>query len=348
MTISRLAVAAVFTLALGAVPSSAAKRKVTWLLAHENIDYFRDAADHFKKIVEEGTKGELEVSIVVAGRTEDGSPASPERDVASGKAEMGHSFADSVGGVDPRFLVFEAPYLMRDYRHMEGVIEGKPGAELLGGLRKQGLVGLALTYSGGASGVATTGRELRRPADLKGLKVGVYGDAVDTAWLERLGATPVPLRHALRRISPMARAGELDAVAVTWRNFEVEKLEHDFRTMNLVGSTYLVSVTYANEKFFESLPKEWRELIVKASAETARIERAKTIELNATAKRAMLAKGVRSVHLARDGRRAFEAALKPAYDAEIAPLVGRGLLDLVRSAKDGEPLFTSALEFASR
>jgi len=174
-------------------PAQAAKYQIKWLLAHNNLDYFQEAVDNFKKTVERGSNGEIEVVIQTAGDgSSSGGSGTPEiaAAVSSGKAEMGHSFTDVMSGIDKRFMVFDAPYLLRDYRHMEGVIEGPVGAELLEGLRAKNMVGLCLTYSGGASGVASSGRRIRGAEDLKGLRVGVYGHGVNNAWLKSLGVRP--------------------------------------------------------------------------------------------------------------------------------------------------------------
>ncbi len=328
-----------------ASPVHAAKYKINWLLAHNNLDYFREAADNFKNTVEKGSNGDIQVTFVTADRDSQfdiaGQPqTAPEiaAAVAQGKAEMGHSFTDVMGGLDRRFMAFDAPYLFRDYRHMEGVIEGPVGAEMLDGLRAQHMVGLALTYSGGASGVATMNREIRKPEDLKGLKVGVYGHAVNNAWLKSLGATPVMIEHRLGSIPAMARDGSLDAAVVTWRNYERSELYPALKHVNLMGSTYLVSVTFMNEKFYESLPEAYRALIKKASQETARIERAKTIQLNENGKRVVVGKGADAVYLSAANRSAFAQALLPAYKDSIDGLIGKDFIEKIRRTADGPAL----------
>lgn len=321
-----------------AVPLQAATYKIHWFLGHKNLDYFEEAARDFKKAVETGSNGNIAVDIVT--EAQDNPSQNPAQApqiaamVAKGEAEMGHSFVDVMGALDPRLYAFEAPYLFRGYRHMEGVFEGPLGSELLEGFRAHGIVGLSFTYSGGASGIATTDRELRRPEDLKGLKVGVFGDEVDTAWLTSLGATPVPIEHRLEDILPAAQAGALDAVVTTWRNFERQDLNTDFKYINLMNSTYLVSVTYINEKFFDSLPEEYRALITKASREAGRVERAKTIQLNENAKLKMLGKGVRAVYLTQENHNRFVKALRPAYQNSIERTIGKDLIERIRSTSD--------------
>jgi C4-dicarboxylate-binding protein DctP len=343
----------VFAAGLAVPPSAfAEKYRITWLLGHKNLDYFEEAAVSFKSAVEIGSHGDIRVDIVTKDEDKGAAlaPASPEIAalVAKGKAEMGHSFTDVMGSVDPRYYAFEAPYLFRGYRHMEGVIEGSVGEGMLAALRDRGIVGLSFTYSGGASGVATKDRPLRGPADLKGLKVGVYGDRVNETWLKALGASPVAVEHRLESIVPLSRDGALDAAVTTWRNFDQAKLQKGFRYFSLPGSTYLVSVTYINAKFYDGLPEKYRVLIRDASKEAARIERAKTIELNEDAKRQLLSRGVRPVALPEAGRTAFDAALRPAYEGPLAEILGKDLLENIRATPDGSIHPTMPTEFTVR
>lgn len=339
--------------ACAASDSHAAGYRIRWLVGHNNLDYFEEAAVNFKRDVEKGSGGEIQVDIVTEhARIGDSevkakSPEEIASAVASGEAQMGHSFADVMGPVDPRLHAFEVPFLMRNYRHMEGVIEGQVGPDLLDGLRSKGLVGLSFTYSGGACGVATLHRPLRRPEDFKGLKVGVYGDAVNAAWLTALGAVPVPIEHRLERIPLLLRSGELDAVVTTWRNLQLGSRVPDFKAVSMPGSTYLVSLTYVNEKFFASLPPKYQALLRDASREAGRIERAKTIELNERAKRQMIVKGVTPFNLDEAGRRRFVEALRPVYDGPIGKIVGKPLLEAIEKTPDA-PSSPEVPELASR
>lgn len=336
--------AAVFSFALLAnlaSPLYAATYKIKWFLGHKNLDYFEEAALNFKKTVETGSKGDISIDIVMQA-DDDPSRNSTQTPqiaamVAKGEIEMGHSFVDVMGSIDPRLYAFEAPYLFRGYRHMEGVFEGPIGLELLEGLRAHGLVGLSFTYSGGANGVATIDRQIRRPEDMQGLKIGVFGNEINAAWLRSLGATPVPIEHSLESILPAAKNDTLDAVVITWRNLAQQGINTDFRQMNLVNSTYLVSITYINEKFFSKLPEKYQTLISEASREAGRIERAKTIMLNQDAKLEMLGKGVRSVYLTQENLRRFVRRLQPAYTNSIEKIIGKDLLERIRSTNDSSP-----------
>ena len=312
----------------------APKYKVRWLIGHYNLDYFEEAARTFKASVEKGSNGDIQVEIVPAenpwGNTHGVEAPTIALKVAKGEGEMGHSFTNVMGELDHRLWAFDLPYLFTGYLHLEGVFEGPMGPELLAGLQNHNLVGLAFTYSGGAQGVATTDREIRGPEDMKGLKVGTFGSVVNNAWLTGLGAIPVTIQNQLTTIDPLTKDGAMDAAVLTWRRVHEAHLESSYKNVNIMNSTYLVSVTYINQKFLASLPKEYQALIKHSAESAARIERARTIELNETTKREMMGKGMRPVFLSDEGRLKFQKALEPVYERSLNGIVGKDLIEKLR------------------
>ena len=336
----RLALSLGILIAFAAPSHAKAKYKVQWLLGHPNLDYFEEAAAYFKSTVERDSHGDIQVEIVNAKNlwedTANGR-SGPEiaQAVAGGEAQMGHSFTDVMGQMDHDLLAFNLPYTFRDYRHLEGVFEGPLGQELLDGMRPHGLVGLAFTYSGGANGVATTDREIRTLEDFKGRKVGMFGDQVSQAWVKALGATPVSVHHREDGALSLTDDGGIDSMVTTWRRFERSNLQRRFKYFNMTGSSYLVSVTYVNAKFFDGLPPKYRRLLMETARTTSRIERFKTIELNEQAQREMAAKGVQPVYLTEANRQRFVEALKPVYERTLEAVVGKALIERIRKTPDG-------------
>jgi TRAP-type C4-dicarboxylate transport system substrate-binding protein len=346
-SLTKIAVVASFLFAClitpfaGSVTSAqAAKYKIRWLITHQTLDYFNAAALNFKKDVEQGSNGEISVEIETAALNDKSQAevaAQIAGQVASGEAQMGHTFTNILGELDHRMWAFDLPYLIEGYGHQEAVFEGPLGPELLEGLRERGMVGLTFTYSGGAQGIATTEREIRNPQDLKGLKVGVFGNAVDNAWLSRLGATPVSLGHNLGQILPKTKDGTIDAVVVTWRRLHEARLHEKYKFVSMMNATHLTSISYINEKFLASLPQEYRTLIKESAVKAGRIERANTIALNETSKREMMSKGVRPVYLSDEGRQKFKQALKPVYKETLVGLVGESLIKRISKADPQHP-----------
>lgn len=88
--------------------------------------------------------------------------------------------------------VLTLPYLFRGPEHMWRVLDGEIGAELLGSLQANGLVGLAW-YDAGARSFYNRQRPVRRLEDLKGLKIRVQKSEIMREMVEALGASPVSL-----------------------------------------------------------------------------------------------------------------------------------------------------------
>jgi len=98
-------------------------------------------------------------------------------------------------------------------RHLEQVFQGPIGDELLGDLNAHRLEGLTFTYSGGAHILSSRGRGIRKPEDLNGLRVAVFGDPIDTAWLRRLCAL---MRKDQRAAVAGKAVTDLKAAPIFW------------------------------------------------------------------------------------------------------------------------------------
>ena len=78
--------------------------------------------------------------------------------------------AFTLGDYVPEAKVLLLPFLFRDYAHARAVLDGPIGQDILGRLPAHGMVGLAWT-EGGFRDMANSKRPIRRPEDLKGLKL---------------------------------------------------------------------------------------------------------------------------------------------------------------------------------
>jgi TRAP-type C4-dicarboxylate transport system substrate-binding protein len=152
----------------------------------------------------------------------------------------------------------------------------------------------------------------------------------------------VTAKHREDRAGELFAAGKVDAAVLTWRRQYVAKPGGVlFPYGSLEGSTYLVSVTYINKKFYDGLPSEFRSLISEVAREAGRIERADTVELNEKCKRRLVSQGVGAVELSDEARARFEEALRPAYAKTLNALVGTSLIGKIRGASDDARVTTN-------
>ncbi|SFL81014.1 tripartite ATP-independent transporter solute receptor, DctP family [Bradyrhizobium sp. NFR13] len=104
----------------------------------------------------------------------------------------------SVGAVGPvvdDVNVFNMPFVFRDSKHMEAVLDGEIGAELLNKItvnEKTGLVALGW-MNAGSRNIYNSKRPIKSLADLKGLKIRMIGNPLFIDTMNALGGNGVAM-----------------------------------------------------------------------------------------------------------------------------------------------------------
>ncbi len=114
--------------------------------------------------------------------------------MARGNLEMSSISAFDIAKLVPEFTIFTAGYIIRDPEHMMKVFNGPIGADLFKLVsEKMDITILSPIYLGTRQLNLREAKNVRTPADLKGVKLRMPGSK---EWLflgEALGATPTPL-----------------------------------------------------------------------------------------------------------------------------------------------------------
>jgi tripartite ATP-independent transporter DctP family solute receptor len=146
----------------------------------------------FKENLDKSAPGEFDVQINLnASLFKQGTePAA----MARGNLELSSISAFDIEKLVPEFSVFTAGYIVRDPAHQQKVFNGPIGTEMFKSVvEKMEVTPLSTVYLGTRQINLREARNVRTPADLKGVKLRMPGTK---AWLflgEALGATPTPL-----------------------------------------------------------------------------------------------------------------------------------------------------------
>ena len=97
-------------------------------------------------------------------------------------------------GFVPKIKVLGLPYLFRDSDHYWKVLLGPIGKELLeaGAASPVNLKGLCF-YDAGARSFYTTDKPVKKPSDLKGLKIRVQKSLISRKMVQAMGGSPTPI-----------------------------------------------------------------------------------------------------------------------------------------------------------
>src|ERR1700676_2830258 len=145
------------------------------------------AVENMGKKLEQATNGRISVQMYASMQLGGEKEAIEEAQV--GAIQLGRVSVGALGPVVDDLNVFNLPFLFRNTAHMEQVIDGPIGQELLDKVTsnpKAGLVGLCW-MDAGARSMYDTKRPIRAIDDLKGMKVRVMGNPMFVDMMNALG-----------------------------------------------------------------------------------------------------------------------------------------------------------------
>lgn len=234
--------------------------------------------------------------------------------VISGTAVLANFFPD--------FQALDLPFLFRDYAHVDAVLDGPVGQELLGRLNSAGLgmVGLAL-WEQGFRHLTNNRRPIHGPEDVRGLKIRVRENPIHVDSFNALGAQATPMSWG--EVYSALEQGVIDGqenpipVLTSHRIYEVQKYGA------LTGHFYSPAVVLINDRLFQRMDPELQEILREAAQEFSRRERAIARAMEAAQVAELEALGM---VFTRPEKEPFQRAMAPVYDkyrARFGALVDR-------------------------
>lgn len=214
------------------------------------------AADYFKKIVEERTKGRVKVEVY------------PNSQLFKDKEEMEALQMGSVQMLAPslakfgplglkEFEVFDLPFIFDDYAELHKVTQGPVGAKLLKKLETKGLMGLA--YWDNGFKVMSANKPLREPADFRGLKMRIQSSKVLDAEMRSVGAMPQVM--AFSEVYQALQTGVVDGTENPPSNLYTQKMYEVQKYVTMSNHGYLGYAVLVNKKFWMGLPADIRTIL---------------------------------------------------------------------------------------
>jgi TRAP-type transport system periplasmic protein len=211
--------------------------------------------------------------------------------------------------------LFSLPFLMPDYRAIDALTQGAVGKELFDIITKQGVVPLAWGENGYRE-LTNSKREVRKPDDLKGLKIRVVGSPLFLDTFRALGANPTQMSWA--DAQPAFASGAVDGQENPMSIFTAAKLHtvgQKFVTMWGYVADPLVFVV--NREVWESWTPADRDIVRQASIDAGKqqiaIARKGLAEADAPLVKEIEGMGVTVTRLSPAEREEFVKLTRPVY-----------------------------------
>jgi tripartite ATP-independent transporter DctP family solute receptor len=278
------------------------------------------ACKEFEKIVESKLPGKYDVQVYANAQLGDDVRATEA--VRMGTLEMVATSASPLTGLVPEFNVFDLPFIVTSFKAADAVYDGPIGAKLAALLEPKGIKLLAY-YENGFRQLTNSVREVKSPADLKGLKIRTMQNPIHLAAWRALGAnpTPMPFSEVFTAMQQKTIDGQENPIPTIYlqKFYEVQKY------VTLTGHVYGPHILLINKKMFDSFPAEDQKIILEAAQASAKFQR----ETNRKMDREFIAElkkaGMVVTELTPEQLKAFQEAVKPVYD-EWIPKIGKDLV----------------------
>ena len=229
--------------------------------------------------------------------------------------------------------LFSLPFLMPDFAAADALTRGEVGKELFKALEKNNVVPLAWGENGSRE-ISNSKRDIRKPDDLKGLKIRVVGSPLFLDTFTALGANPTQMSWA--DAQPALASGAVDGQENPLAIFTAAKL-HTVGQKHLTLWGYVSDplIFVVNKDVWESWTAADRDIVRQAAVDAGKQEidlaRKGLAEADQPLLKEIAGNGVNVVKLTPPERDAFVTATRRVY-AKWKAQIGTALVD--RAEKD--------------
>jgi len=319
-----LAVALVVAGAASHAGAQAAKTTIKLNVGTPAGHPYNVGADTFKRIVEAESGGALVVQIFPSAQL--GGEVESAKNVQLGTLEATIASTSNMSSFVERFNVFSVPYLFKSIACSFAVMDGPVGQEFSETLVKSSRVRVLGYPTFGARHLFNTKRRVVRPDDIKGLKIRAPDALLEATW-RALGGNPVPLPFP--EVFNALQQGVIDGDANPLTSIQTFRWYESVKYVTLTNTAVGVGVFVMGEPFFQKLPKNQQDLVLRAGAEAVKANRAAEADLNTKAEAFLRTQGV---NFDTPAQEEFRARLAPVFDTAKTRF-GQELLDRIAASQ---------------
>ena len=206
------------------------------------------------------------------------------------------------------------------------MLEGPIGQQLMADLEKNGFKGLAF-FDSGSRNVTTSVRPIKKPEDLKGLKIRVMKSEPLIETINAFGATAVPMGQSEVYVALQQK------VIDGWENNEPTVIAFNMQEVakyySYTGHVSIPDILIMSKQVFDSASPEVQQAILEAASETIPVQRKIWADYVEEAKSQLKAKGMEFNEV--DNIEDFQAMAKPLYK-KYESVVGADLIQAIIDA----------------
>ncbi|MGB8577833.1 MAG: TRAP transporter substrate-binding protein [Pseudolabrys sp.] len=222
----------------------------------------------------------------------------------------------SVGALGPvidDLNVFNLPYVFRNTTHMQSVIDGPIGQDLLDKVTNsgKGLIGLCW-MDAGARNFYNTKKPIKTMADLKGLKVRVMGNPMFVDMANSMGGNGVAMGYD--QVFSALQTGVVDGAENNPPSFVFDNHYQVAKFYTIDEHLIVPEMLVFSKKIWDTMSRDEQAALMKFSKEAQQEERKLWAEYEKQAMDKAKAAGIQIIEVSDADKKAFQDAVKPVWD----------------------------------
>lgn len=295
----RLAVALIVVIVLGMAgwaPSKAIAAGPIALVAgvpNPKGDIFSNGMDKFAELVAAKTNGEITVSVAYAAAL--GADQQLMQGAKTGTVDIGVSSSGNAARFSNVYFVLDLPFLFKNNQALLNTMNSSIGKEMNDAFEKDvGVKILSIWSYGIGRDIQTRNKQLKIPADIKGMKIRTVSTPVELSIFRAWGANPTPIDWS--QTYAAVQQGVVDGSEIMLPQVLANKFFEITKYNLSVHYSEAAELFFMNPKKFNSLSPKHQGAILSAAEEAKQFNYKEAAELAKTAEQQLTKNGMIFYH----------------------------------------------------
>ncbi|WP_136414706.1 TRAP transporter substrate-binding protein [Herbaspirillum sp. ST 5-3] len=218
-----------------------------------------------------------------------GSDIQMQNALIGGAQEMMVGSTATLVGIVSDFGVYDLPFVFRNEKEADAILDGPFGQALMAKLQEKGLVGLVY-WENGFRNLTNSKHPITKMEDLKGIKLRVMQNPVYIDMFKGFGANAVPL--AFSELFTAMETGTVDGQENPVTTIQSSKFYEVQKYLSLTKHVYSPWIVLASKKWWDGLNADERKAVQDSAFAARDFERKDTREASAKAIDFLKSKGM--------------------------------------------------------
>ncbi|HEX2197311.1 MAG TPA: TRAP transporter substrate-binding protein [Burkholderiales bacterium] len=309
MQIWKLAAGLALGAALAQSPALAQQKSVIkfgWTSSTGETDPYAVGAREFKKAVEAGSRGRIEVQLFPNRQLGDEKPMI--EGMRLGTVDAGAITNAVIAQIEPAFQLNDLPFLFESEPQAQKVLDGPVGQKLAAKLEKKGVLLLGF-FEGGFRSMINNVRPVEKPEDVQGVKYRVMQNPVYIGMFSSLGGNAVPM--AWGETFTAVQQGTIDGLEIPLSVIDQNKYFEVTKYLSLTNHTYSAIGLVMSKRTFDRLPADLKKVVTDSGAAAIQAQRAASAKAAKEVLASLESKGMK-INRVKDVK-PFRAAVQKVY-----------------------------------